>query len=345
VADPSGERVSIVATVRDEIGSVDRFLDALAGQTRAPDEVVIVDGGSTDGTLERLTARASAWPALRVMQAAGTSISAGRNRAIAEAAGPIIAVTDAGAQAAPDWLEQLVAPLLADPDVAVASGYFRPGGRSWFERSLGAVITPHVSEVSAGTFLPSSRSVAYRREWWVRVGGYPEWLSHCEDLVFDLDLRAQGARFAFVSSAVVTWNARDSLGGFFRQYYRYARGDGVAGLWPKRHAVRYAAYLSGALLLAPGAGRRARHALLALLGGAYLAKFLRRAWRHVGPTPEVVGVWALSPVVVVVGDVAKMAGYPVGVLQRRRARTLRSWAAHRHDCGEASCRPMARPGG
>jgi glycosyltransferase involved in cell wall biosynthesis len=345
VADPPpGTTVSVIATVRDEIASVDRFLDALAGQTRSPDEVVIVDGGSTDGTFERLTTRAAGWPALRVVQDAGT-ISAGRNRAIAEATGPIIAVTDAGAEAEAEWLERLVAPLVADPDVAVASGYFVPGGRTWFERSLGSVITPHVSEVSADTFLPSSRSVAFRREWWSRVGGYPEWLSHCEDLVFDLDLRAEGARFAFVPSAVVTWHARDSLRRFFRQYFNYARGDGIAGLWPKRHAVRYASYLSGAVLLAPGARSHARRALLAVLGGAYLAKFLRRTWRHVGPRPELAGVWALTPVVVVVGDVAKMAGYPVGLLHRRRARTLRSWRAHRHDCGEASCRPTARPGG
>ncbi len=47
-------RVSVIATVLNEAGSIDLLLDSLAGQTRPPDEVVIVDGGSSDGTRGRL---------------------------------------------------------------------------------------------------------------------------------------------------------------------------------------------------------------------------------------------------------------------------------------------------
>ena len=52
---------------------------------------------------------------------------------------------------------------------------------------------PTRDEVDPATFLPSSRSVAFRKAAWAAVGGYPEWLDYCEDLVFDLSLRERGA--------------------------------------------------------------------------------------------------------------------------------------------------------
>ncbi len=317
------ERVAIVATVRDERTALGPFLDGLDRQTRPPDEIVIVDGGSTDGTYEQLEAQAVSRPRLRVVRRPGANISEGRNHAIALADSPVLAVTDAGTVAHPDWLAELAAPFDHGDGVAagVVAGYFRPGGRTWFERSLGAIITPHLREIDADAFLPSSRSVAFTRRWWEEAGGYPEWLTHCEDLVFDLELRRRGAPFTFRPSAVVTWTTRSSLPGFFRQYYLYARGDGRAGLWPRRHAVRYTAYLSGVGLLLGWNGRRRRlRRMLLVAGGAgYLSKFYRRVWRHLGPSPDLPLAAALVPVVVATGDVAKMIGYPVGRMDRRRA--------------------------
>jgi cellulose synthase/poly-beta-1,6-N-acetylglucosamine synthase-like glycosyltransferase len=312
------ERVSVIATVRNERAALPGFLAGLFEQSRPADDLVIVDGGSTDGSFELLLDRARARPALRVERVPGANISAGRNAAIRAAKGSIIAVTDAGAVADPDWLARLVEPFEHNGRVGVASGWFRPGGTTRFERALGAIITPHLREVRAATFLPSSRSVAFRRQWWERVGGYPEWLPHCEDLVFDLDLRRHGAQFAFRPDAVVTWTSRSSLLQFFRQYFLYARGDGIAGLWPRRHLVRYSSYIAGTALLILGC--RSTPARVALIGGltAYFAKFERRVWRHLGWGDELAVAAPLVPLVVVTGDVAKMLGYPVGRLRRRR---------------------------
>jgi GT2 family glycosyltransferase len=317
-----GERVSVVATVRDELEAVPDFVAGLRAQRRPADEVVVVDGGSTDGTFELLQREAERWPVLRVLQVRGANISAGRNVAIREAAGPVIAVTDAGTVAEPGWLAALVAPFEEQDGVGVTAGWFRPGGRSWFERSLGAVITPHLREVTGETFLPSSRSVAFTKAWWTQAGGYPEWLPHCEDLVFDLELRRRGARFAFCPDAVVVWRSRPSLRGFFRQYFLYARGDGIAGLFGRRHAVRYSSYGIGVGLLAARRWRASRLAL-ALGGVAYLGKFERRVVRHLGRDRELPVAALLVPVIVATGDVAKMLGYPVGRWRRRAAMAAR----------------------
>jgi glycosyltransferase involved in cell wall biosynthesis len=315
--------VSLIATVKDEAGSIGGFLDGLLAQSRPPEEIVLADGGSTDGTIAAIEAARdrSAVP-IRLLEAPGTNISEGRNVAIAEASHELIAVTDAGTRPRPDWLEKLVAPLERDPGTGVAAGFFLPGGEGWRQRTLAIAITPQRHEIDPAAFLPSSRSIAFRRACWKQAGGYPEWLRHCEDLVFDIELRRTGASFAFVPDAIVVWDARPDLRSFARQYFNYARGDGHANLWPKRHLLRYAAYLVGPFLLT-----RRRHRRLArgaLLAGwlAYQAKFFRRLVR-IPPSAspvERLGGFARVPLIVSVGDLAKMVGYAVGTVERRSRR-------------------------
>ena len=314
--------VSLVMTVRNEAQSIGAVFDSLRAQTHPPDEVVIADGGSTDGTAAAIRAYAATapWP-LRVLDCPGANISQGRNAAIAAAAHDLLAVTDAGVRLDPGWLAALLEAFdgAAGP-VDVASGFFAPDPHTVVERAMGATVLPVLAVIDPPTFLPSSRSIAFRRSAWAAAGGYPEWLDYCEDLVFDFALRAAGQRFLFAPRALAYFRPRGTWRSFFLQYYRYARGDGKAGLWRKRHAIRYGTYLAAAGLLALGAGRRWPWALLALGGAAYCATPYRRLrpWLAGLRPAEVAQALALVPLIRLVGDVAKMAGYPAGVLWRLR---------------------------
>lgn len=313
--------VSLCATVFNESDSIDSWLASLERQTRRPDEVVICDAGSTDGTLERLTSWAERSPDNRLIVEPGASIPVGRNIAIAAAAHPLIAVTDAGTVLDDDWLEKLIVPLEADPKVGVSAGFYRPAGRNRFEKVLAAVITPRREDIGDDGFPPSSRSVAFRKEWWERVGGYPEWLRACEDLVFDYDLKDAGARFAFADDAIVTWYPRPTLRDFHGQYGFYAQGDGHAHIHLGRHLIRYAAYMTGALLaIASTRSKLARFLLLAGIS-AHMKKYVVRVKRDrpVEGFPAGLIAYAMVPVIVVTGDVAKMVGYPKGLLERWKA--------------------------
>jgi glycosyltransferase involved in cell wall biosynthesis len=318
-------KVSVIATVLNEGQAMDRLLGSLATQSRRPDEVVIADGGSTDGTLAIL----SAWSAsgelpLRVLRKPGANISEGRNAAIAAATGDVIAVTDAGVRLEKTWLEALVAPF-EEPGVgefvAVVSGWFVAAPQTLFETAMGATVLPHLREIKPNAFLPSSRSVAFRKVAWEAAGGYPEWLDYCEDLILDLRLRDLYGTFAFSPRAVVHFRPRSSLRAFFKQYYQYARGDGKADLWRKRHAIRYATYLVLGPALVLMALLHSPWWWLALLAGAvlYTATPYRRLWQMWQPYGPFQRLRALLlvPVIRATGDVAKMMGYPVGVRWRR----------------------------
>ena len=317
-------KVSVIVTIFNEGHAIRRLLDSLAAQTRLPDEVVVVDGGSSDDSVAVLQSYADQGQLpLKVLVAAGANISRGRNLAIAAACGDVIASTDAGVWLAPGWLSELVAPFESQNPPQVVAGFFVPDPQSIFEMAMGASVLPVLDDIRPDSFLPSSRSVAFTRAAWKASGGYPEWLDYCEDLIFDFRLRDLFHPFAFAPGAVAHFRPRTSLRNFFVQYYRYARGDGKADLWRKRHAIRYFAYLvAGPMLLILGWRKSLWWWGLGagLAGLGILATPYRRLWPGLGRLPWQERLQAILwvPIIRVTGDIAKMIGYPVGWLWRIR---------------------------
>jgi glycosyltransferase involved in cell wall biosynthesis len=344
--------VSVICTVLNEGESIRRLMDSLALQTRPPDEVMVVDGGSRDNTVEVIQEYADRLP-LRLRVVPGANISRGRNAAIEAASGDVIASTDAGVWLEPDWLASLLAPFQTTsgsetagsgvrnselpvsegrdllgaqrtPCPQVCSGFFVPDPQTPFEQVMGATVLPSLEEIDPRTFLPSSRSVAFTRQVWATAGGYPEWLDYCEDLVFDFRLQDVAGRFAWAPAALAHFRPRSSLRAFFKQYYRYARGDGKADLWRMRHAVRYATYLVALPAIVVLSVVASPLWLLALPAGilAHSRTSYRRLRAYLPALSPAGRLQALLlvPVIRATGDVAKMLGYPVGWAWR-----LRNW--------------------
>jgi glycosyltransferase involved in cell wall biosynthesis len=313
-------QISLVCTVRDEADNIAALLDSMLAQSRQPDEIVVNDCMSRDATPAIVRAYAARDPRIRLVSG-GHNISSGRNNAVREARGAIVACTDAGLTLDPGWLAAIVAPIERG-EAELSGGFFAPAPQSLFELTLGAVNYPDVEEIDPAKFLPFGNSIAFCKELWEQVGGFPEWLSHSEDLYFDLAAERAGFRRAFAPAALIRFRPRSSLWAFARQYYLYARGDGVAGLWLRRHAIRYGAY--GGLLIALALAARLPVtrppiALLLASGAAgYTLRPYRRLWRRLRgrPASERAMAVALVPLIRLVGDLAKMAGYPAGLLRR-----------------------------
>jgi len=302
-------KVSLITTVRDAGPAIEEFLASVARQTRVPEEIVIVDGGSTDGTLEILS-RAEG---ITLLREPGANISRGRNVAIRAATHEVIAATDADCVLAPDWLERLLEPI--ERGAHVAAGFYEPITTSLFEVCAAAAI-PSREELMP-EWMPSSRSVAFRREAWEAAGGYPEWLDIGEDMYLDHQWREAGVRMDLAPDAVAYWRVRPTVAETWDQYVRYAEGDALAGMYPKRHAIRFATYgfLAAALLT------RSRWMLgaAAVGGAAYAWKPLRRTLRRLpAGSRDRAGAVIGVPLVLALTDAAKMWGYVRGLRRRGR---------------------------
>ena len=315
-------KISLIATVKDAGEDVPDFLRSVRAQTRPPDEVVIVDGGSTDGTRDILRAAAD----ITLIEEPGANIAQGRNIGIRSAAHDVIAVSDADCVLGPDWLAQLERALEDGADVAM--GFYRPIARSFFEACAAAVSVRDEDEIDPERFMPSSRSIAFRREHFERAGGYPEWLEIGEDMFLNHRLRELDARMKFVPRAVAYWRIRPTPAAMWRQYFRYAEGDGLAGMHPERHAIRFGVYgLLAAALLA----RRRPLALLGAAGALYSRRPLIRAFRLLPARPaERAAALVAVPALMALADVARMAGYVAG-LRRRVAGKVSADQAPRGD--------------
>ena len=314
-------RISLVCTAKNEEDNIAQLIESMLGQSLRPDEIVINDNNSTDGTGAIVQHYHDLGHPVRLV-VGGYNIPSGRNNAIHHTTGDIIACTDAGLILDRHWLARITEPL-RDGDADVVAGFFHPLPRSLLEHAIACTNYPDVSEINPATFMPFGQSVAFRKSVWDAVDGYPEWASHCEDLLYDFAMQKTGARFAFAGTALVHFRPRESLGQVFRQYYLYARGDAVAGLWPRRHLLRYVVYLAALTLVVAGGWSR----LMLAIG---VVGYCRTPWqriirRHHEGHRVLQSLLAagLVPLVRVVGDVAKMVGYPAGFIRLWRTPILR----------------------
>jgi glycosyltransferase involved in cell wall biosynthesis len=168
-------RISVVVPVRDGERHLGAALDSLLAQDRPPDELLVVDDGSADGS----AALARAVPGVRVLELEGRGPAAARNAGVAAATGEAIAFLDADDLADPRRLLLQERVLVGDPGAdGVAAGmenFVSPdcppqvAARLDFPRGplagwhAGANLTIVQRETLAGGYLDTARAAIARR--------------------------------------------------------------------------------------------------------------------------------------------------------------------------------------
>ena len=178
--------VSVVIPTYNRRGRLGRSIESVTSQTKAPQAILVVDDGSTDGTADWVR---KSYPGVTVIEQEHAGVSAARNRGIENAATDWIAFLDSDDCWMPDKLEKQMRALALNPgyrichteerwiyrgkERPVAGPYRKEGG--WIFRNCLAVCA-----ISPST-------VVVHRSVFEEVGLFDESLPACED--YDLWLR------------------------------------------------------------------------------------------------------------------------------------------------------------
>ena len=212
-------KISIVIRARNEEDHIGRLLFGIHQQTIEDPEVILVDSGSTDGTL----AVASQYP-VKIVHIHPKEFTFGRslNRGIAASSGDIVVNVSAHCfPVYPDWLEKLTEPL-NDSTYGLTYGKQRGGESNHFsEHVIFNKYFPENSVLKQAHPYSHNANAAIRRKLW-EEHSYNENLTGLEDLAWSSWAMESGYSIAYIAEAEVIHLHEETYKQVYKRYMREA---------------------------------------------------------------------------------------------------------------------------
>ena len=227
-------QVSVVLPVFNEEPVVTKTLDALKASDYPNFEVVAVNDGSTDATLEVLEKYAAGWPQLRVYSQSNAGKPAASNKGIFQSRGDIVVTLDGDTLFEPQTIRMLARHFVADAgskQVGAVAGHVKVGNRrnlvaGWqsLEYLSGICVTRMAEGLMGAISICPGACAAWRREALVAAGGYSD-ETLAEDADLTLSLQRMGYSIMQENNAVAWTEAPLTLKGLFKQRLRWTYGN------------------------------------------------------------------------------------------------------------------------
>lgn len=195
--------ISVLIPAYNEEKYLPRTLESLKKLDRKPDEVIVVDGGSTD-----TTAAVARKHGAKVITVAHRGIGFARDKGLLAATGDIVAFTDADTVVPHDWLVK-IEETLSRPGVVGVFGTFRVPDGWWVYRHYINLIQPWMNQIYYwfGIYMAPGQNMAFLRKVGLSAGGFPEDFKIAEDIEMAARLKKKG-KVAFRQDLIVISSGR-----------------------------------------------------------------------------------------------------------------------------------------
>jgi len=171
-------KVSVVLLTKNSALTVEKSIKSIFQQKRQPDEVVVVDGDSNDGTLEIV----KEYP-IKLVTERGLGFGYARNLGVKNASGNIVFFLDSDCYAEPDWIGSALPHFDSDPEIVGVTGRTNLWNDDSRVARFLAYVGGRMSMSSERRFvkIAPTMNLALRREVVDEVGGFDDTFIRCED--------------------------------------------------------------------------------------------------------------------------------------------------------------------
>lgn len=243
--------VSVVIPMLDELGHIEACLDGFADQSYPTDhiELIVVDGGSTDGSRAIVDQRAASEQWIQVVENPDRRASAAFNRGVEAAVGSVVCLFSSHGVPSATYVERSV-DVLEETGATGVGGRYHHEGTDRVSNAIGLAMVSPFGMASRHRFATNRAEVdtishpAYRAAALREVGPFDESLLRNSDYELNWRMRQSGHRLIFDPTIESIYRPRPSLAALGKQFWHYGR-------WKARVAARHPGSLRIRHLAAP----------------------------------------------------------------------------------------------